>query len=204
MLFVAVCNIIGSLIALVYRLLAGDYTVAFIFKALTVLIIALGIFGYHFYDLKRLDYSKRSSVSIGTFSAVVALSVIAVITAFFIVGSPLQSRMLKFDNQRVNNLTELKYQLENYYRQNQQLPADLSASQFERFVDPETNQLSEYQPLTQDQYELCATFSLDAPKDDPYRYGTDEWNFHQAGRQCFKVRISNIEKIMMEPMPATD
>lgn len=194
MLFVAVCNIIGSLIALVYRLLAGDYTIAFILKALTVLVIALGIFGYHFYDLRRQDYLKRSQVSIGTFSAVVVLSVIAVITAFFIVGSPQQSRALKFDAQRVNDLSNLKYQIENYYRQNKALPADLSDPQFERFLDPETKQSYDYNVVSKDQYELCATFGLDAPKDDPYTYGNDEWRFHKAGYQCYTVRVTDYSK----------
>ena len=52
-LFVAASFIIGDLITLVYNLLGGEATVQFLFKVLTVLLIAGLIFGYYLWDLKK-------------------------------------------------------------------------------------------------------------------------------------------------------
>lgn len=52
-LFVAASVIIGDLITLIYNLLAGELTLRFILKVLTVLLIAGLIFGYYLWDLRK-------------------------------------------------------------------------------------------------------------------------------------------------------
>jgi len=52
-LFVAAGVIIGDLITLIYNLLAGELTLRFILKVLTVLLIAGLIFGYYLWDLRK-------------------------------------------------------------------------------------------------------------------------------------------------------
>lgn len=52
-LFVAAGVIIGDLITLVTNLLAGDLTLRFILKVLTVFVIAATIFGYYLWDLRQ-------------------------------------------------------------------------------------------------------------------------------------------------------
>jgi len=52
-LFIAAAIIIGDLIALLTRLLAGDLTTRFGLKFLTVLVIAAGIFYYYLVDLRK-------------------------------------------------------------------------------------------------------------------------------------------------------
>jgi len=52
-LLVAAGVIIGDLITLIYNLLAGELTLRFILKVLTVLLIAGLIFGYYLWDLRK-------------------------------------------------------------------------------------------------------------------------------------------------------
>jgi len=52
-LFVAAGVIIGDLTALVYGFLGGDLSARFALKALTVAVIAGGIFGYYLWDLRQ-------------------------------------------------------------------------------------------------------------------------------------------------------
>ena len=52
-LFVAAGVIIGDLITLLYNLLGGELTLRFMLKVLTVLVIALLIFGYYLWDLRK-------------------------------------------------------------------------------------------------------------------------------------------------------
>ena len=52
-LFVTALIIIGDLVALIYNLLGGEFTLRFILKVLSVFFVAGSIFGYYFYDVKR-------------------------------------------------------------------------------------------------------------------------------------------------------
>ena len=52
-LFVAAGVIIGDLTALVYSFLGGELSLRFALKALTVAVIAGGIFGYYLWDLRQ-------------------------------------------------------------------------------------------------------------------------------------------------------
>lgn len=52
-LFVAAAVLVGDLTAVIYNLLAGDLTVRFILKALTVVLVAGAVFGYYLWDLRE-------------------------------------------------------------------------------------------------------------------------------------------------------
>lgn len=54
-LFVAACIIVGDLIVLLYGLLSGELTVRVVLKALTVGLIAGGIFGYYLWSMRVDD-----------------------------------------------------------------------------------------------------------------------------------------------------
>ena len=111
--------------------------------------------------------------------------------------------MIKFDQQRVQNLTDLRWQIRTYYKQNEVLPEDLSANQFNRFEDPVTSDPYEYRVISEDRFEICATFALKAEDNSDFAYypkGEDEWNFHEAGYQCFEIRIEDSEKEFLEPV----
>lgn len=193
MLFVAFCNIVGSLVALVFKFLDGIFFSSFILKALTILVIALGIFGYTWFDLRRKNYSARSQIS--TLSAVLVsvFALGAIVWSFFIMGSPLRARMLNYDRQRVQDLSSLSYAINNYVTANKKLPADFSEPQFVPYKDPETQEPYEYRVLNEKEYELCAVFSLDAESANNPKYPMEyyaryeSWYYHKKGRQCYKL-----------------
>jgi len=197
MLFIAALNIIGSLIALVFKLLDGEYTVGSLLKIGVVFLIALGIFGHYWIDLKRHDYSSRSKMSQTAFIIVVALTVAAIVGGFILAPSPQVSRDLNFDRQRAEDLTTLRFQVDNFYSQNEKLPEgeDLEAQQFSLLSDPETQEPYEYIIVSPDEYEICATFALSIKDfDDNTRYPryNEEWYYHEAGRQCFTQKINDL------------
>ncbi len=209
MLFIAFCNIVGSLIALVFKFLDGIFFSSFILKALTIFVIALGIFGYNWYDLKRKDYEAKSQVSLISAVLVIVLSVGAIIGGFVISGSPQRARKMNFDRQRINDLSSLRYQINEYERVNKKLPYDLSDSQFLRFKDPETKNQYEYSFIGDKEYQLCANFSLPAEAlnnktfEADY-YGYETWNYHKGGRQCYKLILdekNNYGKPIPAPIP---
>ena len=59
-LFVAAGVIIGDLTALVYGFLGGELSLRFALKALTVAVIAGGIFGYYLWDLRQEERETQA------------------------------------------------------------------------------------------------------------------------------------------------
>lgn len=202
-LFVSAITIIIDLIRLVYIFYSGELTTRFLLKVLVVLIVAVAVFAYYFWDLKRTADKKYRLPKIAAWiTGVIILG--SLVASFFIVGSPATQRQRRFDDQRVSHLQSLQNEIVTYWQQKEKLPERLddlqnSISGFAPPVDPETGAAYEYnviEPLT---FELCAEFktaslgperSAKIPQPityyfDPYQ---QNWN-HQAGRVCFSRTI---------------
>ncbi len=204
-LFIAALVIIGDLVFTVNTFLNGEITVRFILKALSVLAVAGVVFWYYLDDVRR---SVPSTTAKYVAWVCVAVVLVGIVGAFFIVGSPMTARSLQFDQQRVNDLQSIQYQVVNYWQRKGVLPktlADLndSISGYVAPVDPQTSAQYEYtvKSATNLSFELCATFILDSdinrnannvktmPVPAMYFDGISEnWN-HGAGRMCFERTI---------------
>lgn len=201
-LFVTALVIISDLVFVINAFLSGDeLTVRFILKALSIVIVAGVVFGYYLDDVRRLDPSKLAKY-FASGSIVVVL--VAIMSAFFIIGSPNNASLAKRDQQRINDLQNIQYQVVNYWQRKGELPktlADLndSISGYINPQDPKTNEQYEYiikdsTPLT---FELCANFSLDSKLQGGksmstypvYEGGISQNWVHLVGRVCFERTI---------------
>lgn len=201
--FIAAVTIIIDLITLLYNFWGGELTIRFVLKTLVVLLVAMGVFGYYFWDNRRKGGEKIRTARI-ILSAVALLVVASIITGFFIVGSPETQRQRRLDEQRVQNLQMLQGEIVNYWAQKNVLPQNLdeltnTISGFVPPKDPVTNAPYEYRVKDSLVFELCASFtetsignnSKTAPMPlrpgyyDPYR---QNWA-HEKGRACFERTI---------------
>jgi len=205
LLLATIIVIITSLIRLVFSFLEGEYAANTLFKIITMLLIALAVFGYYAVDLKRHDYGKRHAISQGAFVGVIILVLASVIGGVVIAPSPQEARLLEFDERRVEDLSILNNQIVDHYRQNESLPEDLNEPQFDQYRDPETGESYPYKIISETEYELCATFTLAVEKNPNVRpkIGPEGWYFHQAGQECFQQKISaqllkNLRPILVE------
>lgn len=193
-LFLAAVTIIVDLITLVNRFLEGDLTTRFVLKVLVVLITAGAVFAYYFWDLHRetLPTSRPSKFLASLVSLVVLASIMS---GFFIIGSPMKARALRFDERRVNDLSMLQGEIINFWQQKKKLPnalADLKDDirGFTAPTDPAAGAAYEYKKLKELSFELCATFNLETPMQRKQQYQHYEkvydqnWQ-HEAGRACF-------------------
>src|SRR3989338_8982898 len=57
---------------------------------------------------------------------IITIVAVAVVAGFFIVGSPQEERLRRFDEQRVSDLQNLQYQILNYWQNKNKLPVVLS------------------------------------------------------------------------------
>lgn len=134
--------------------------------------------------------------------------IVAIGAGLFIVGSPFQERMARFDQRRLSDLQNIQYQIANYFAAKGSLPASLADMQgFEGFsapLDPQSRAPYEYAVKGPMQFQLCATFAMDSmdKSGDPeaikeaissYRGPEPQFGnwWHPAGRGCFDITLEN-------------
>lgn len=208
-LFVAAVNIIGSVISLVYQFLGGNYTANFILKAATVLVIAAVVFGFYFWELRRIEYRQRNPWAVATLLGVAVLFAGLLVGGFALIGSPLTARKYEFDQRRVDAAMQVRWQVEEEYRRVGAVPQALEAlakigADFTVGRDPETNTPFGYEQLADNRYQLCVEFALRtprlrsprsapvAPMRKPYGERSPEgvWYEHGAGRECHTFTLT--------------
>ena len=103
-LFVAGLAIAGDLVTLLTTFLNGEeLTTSFLLKILVIFLVAAGVFMHFIADLRGYWMAfpmRKRYVSIGVAGILAA----AIVSGFFIVGTPAQARLARFDAQKVNDL----------------------------------------------------------------------------------------------------
>jgi len=200
-LFIAGVTIAIDLIVLVNTFLNGDLSSRFLWKALTILVVIGAGFLYYAYELKgRWEQNAKQSVTIaGLVSAVV---IVAIVSGFFLIGSPTAQRLERLDAEKVNDLSSIQSQIVSFWQAKERLPESLEDLKDPLVgtyvpVDPETNEPYVYRVTGPLSFELCATFNQEnnadvavKPARDPY-YGypyEEDWQ-HSVGEECFERTI---------------
>lgn len=208
-LFLAAGIAIGWLVRVLNTFLNGDFTTAFLLKALAVLFTTGSIFYYY----RAITKGEENKPAIRYYAYFVALVILAaVVSAFFVVGSPESRRITRQDQQRRNDLQNIQYQIGDYFRAKEKLPTKLTDlnDSFRGVVipkDPATGKDYEYKLKDADTFELCAEFALPwSPNQYPGKNSADiampsmggyggyygpsgeTWQ-HETGRQCFERTI---------------
>jgi hypothetical protein len=208
-------SIVGDLIYMVYNFLEGEISIRFFLKALTVLVVAGMVFGFYYFERKKIQYKKDIPRSLfSNFGyAMIAIVVVGIILGFVATGSPATERKRAFDETRAKDLSQIASCIESYANKFEKLPTSLKDFTQTNMPyctvkrDPETKEPYEYRVITQlspvsfdseeGEFELCAVFSLDSGDDiDAERmYGSynSKWHEHNAGRSCDTeiVRVRN-------------
>lgn len=206
-LFVAGVTLTVDLIVLVNTFLGGEITLRFVLKVFAILVVAAAVFGRYFFDVRKeaVGEEKRMRLFAWGTSGVVVLSIVG---SFFIIGSPMNARLARFDAQRLSDLQTLQWQVITYWQQKEALPTALEnlESPLTGFVaprDPQTAAAYEYRALSDLSFELCATFSLEGASSSvsgkypgvsmpypgyPGMEADANWE-HGTGRACFERTI---------------
>jgi hypothetical protein len=182
-LFFAAATAIGDLITLVVNFLGGDFTASFLLKVFVIIMIAGGIFGYYFWDMRR----TQVIASFNKVAMLVAIGSISVtfMAGFFIIDSPVVARQKNLDQQVISNLQSIDGSVQNYFSQSYQLPEKLDVLQQTTFMANLGNIKDvTYEIKNSTTYKLCATF-MRSNMDDASSWAGPEWK-HEAGNFCFE------------------
>lgn len=200
--FLAGATIVVDLIILLTTFLQGEeLTIAFLLKVAVVLLVVGAGFMHFLADLwgyweKYPAKARYINWSVGV------LVLAAIIAGFFIVGSPRDARLIRFDSQKISDMQTIQSQIVYYYQQKEVLPNSLSElndplSYFTVPLDPQSGAQYEYRKTANLSFELCAEFNKEG--DDrtmrgysmpiPVEMGmSNNWE-HAAGRACFTRTI---------------
>lgn len=205
-LFIAGITIAVDLIYVLYAFLNGtDITERFLLKALAVLLVAAIGFMHFVADLWGYweQFPSRNRLVAWATGALVLVTVVA---GFFIVGTPAQARLYRFDDEKVNDLQSIQYQIVNYWQTKQKLPAALAdlndpLSNYTVPEDPQKGDSYTYKTTGKMSFQLCATFNAvtqgnsaqgvpaaPTPANGAGRTIADNWQ-HGAGQVCFDRTI---------------
>ncbi len=133
---------------------------------------------------------------------IIGIVVIAIVVGFFIVGSPGDERIRRFDERRISDLGVIQSEIIYYWQSKEILPAVLDNLRDDLRgvslpLDPDTSAPYEYKVLSDKSFELCAVFSL--PSDEKTvesntlvrpapsfggGFENSSWG-HKAGQVCF-------------------
>lgn len=190
-LFAASITVVVDLIQFVNSFYSGELTLPFFLKVLSVLIIAVITFAYFKWDLDR-EHGKSPWAKIHAISSSVFLLVVLGL-GFVFAGSPGHQRQIRLDEERVQDLQSIEYQIGEYWRQKEALPEALTDLQrdlyyFELPVDPDTEAAYEYNVLGELSFELCAHFDRASQPALNLRNEVTTWK-HEAGDVCFERSI---------------
>ncbi len=205
-LFLSGVAIAADLITILTSFLSGEaLTTVFLLKAAVVLVVAIVVFAYFSADLKgywEMYPSRKRYASIAV--ALIAIATIA--GGFYVVGTPQQARLERFDVQKVNDLQVLQPQIVYYWQAKRVLPAklgDIVASGVNSSIplyDGQSGQQYGYQITGPRSFKLCATFNAanrtsvglqtETREVQPIKGTgtTDNWD-HKEGDVCFERTI---------------
>lgn len=203
-LFIAALTGLIDLITLINTFLGGEITTRFGLKVAIVLLIAIGVFLHFLADLKGYwIVNSKKAMYVGV--SVALLVIASIVAGFFIIGTPGEVRKLRYDDQKVQDLQTIQYQITNYYQQKRALPASLDAlsdplANFIVPTDGQTNLPYAYTVTAPLHFKLCATFNAPTPDQKgrggydtavsmPVNGGMSEVWTHGAGETCFERTI---------------
>ncbi|MBT3817040.1 MAG: hypothetical protein HOE80_03005 [Candidatus Magasanikbacteria bacterium] len=133
------------------------------------------------------------------FTSILIIVIGAIGFSLYSVGSPAKAREMQFDKQRVRDLEDIVYDMEDYHRRKKAMPETYQEMNTRKILDPKTKKPYAYRHLSESDYELCATFTY-ASRERAFEYDRlmymgEEDNIHEyiymhgAGEQCFQFEL---------------
>lgn len=195
--------ILGDLVAVILAYLNGEVTTRFILKA-TVLFVIIGAgLGYYILDARGY-WQKNEQKSLLYGLAALMMTVAIVATGITYSDSPTEIRERALDQRQIEDLQDMQWRIEEFYRTEGNLPEEIDAL-YRGIAAPEApeNRNAYVYTVTADGFELCATFSqpsqgraslsISRPvTDGMVIQNPHNWD-HGTGEWCFERIINDTE-----------
>lgn len=200
-LLVAGAVILGDLVAVIYSFLNGELTVRFVLKALSMFVVIGSAFAYYVLDAKEYwQKHEKNSLIYGAGTLVVVI--VAILMGFMRIETPSEVREIAIDQNQINDLQNIQYQIEAFAQVENRLPESLEETYGELPV-PQMDERPDYTyaRTSASTFELCAEFAFDsrngmyseksiAPIAEPWMIrNAYTWDY-KAGNWCFERAVN--------------
>jgi len=218
-IFVAGATVIIDLITLINTYLGGEISIHFILKVVVVLLVMSAALMHFLADIWGYwDINPQYARTVG--GAVGFLILATIVSGFFIIGSPGEVRLYRFDDQKVSDLQNIQYQVVSYWQTQGSIPGKLSdlndsLGGYTVPLDTQTGSAYIYATTSSMSFKLCATFNATTQANSPtatniaypsmpdgstgYDLQSSSW-YHQAGNVCF-IRTIDPKRYPVTPKP---
>lgn len=183
-----------DLVVVIMTFLEGEISERFILKALAVLVVIGCAFFYYLRDAK--GYWLKNEAQSLLFAGATAVIVLAsVITGGLNIDTPVEVREQKIDNQVIQDLQDMQWRIEDYYRTNDTLPENLQElyGAFDAPTAPENRSDYKYETVDATKYKFCGEFAHDSSRNDSIARPVMEKNYnwdYKAGEWCFEREVT--------------
>ena len=133
-------------------------------------------------------------------AGIISICVIGVIImALITTGGPFFAQSKAYDQQMTSDISRIKGAIDNYVEQIKELPISLSVlpSNLKK-NDPKTNEIYSYSKIDRQNYQICANFETDSPKNADSYYAPSPEYTYKKGINCFKYNVN-----IYIPLPPT-
>ncbi len=201
-MFVTIATVMGDLITTIFSFLDGELTIRFFLKALTILVVAGGIFTYYLMDMKNASEKSRKKKNKLWGIAYWIVVLIPFIWSLTIMENPAETKLRKIDRDTEQMLSTINDQIESYHRIEQKIPNELSELTSPQYYMPSIEKIKEkgitYKKIDERKYELCANFERDNTHDDDIpQYSPYDKNWtHTEGVYCFTLKVSKPTEVV--------
>lgn len=200
--------LLGDLVTVILYYLNGDITLRFILKAAALLFVIGAAFYYYILDAKGYwNKNEKKSQMFGAGATVLVVVVLAL--GFLNSDTPQEARQMRFDQQQIDNLSDMQWRIDEHYQVKKVLPESVSVVYTDIGLEvpaaPEGREAYTYSITDSDTYELCAVFAQpsqqrgadeskpammeDVAMVNPY----NNWD-HGAGKTCFERTVVDYTK----------
>ncbi len=201
-------TIIVDLMVTFYSFLSGELTTKFILKAIVILGIAALVFFYYLYDIGREKFIADDP-KIKLYRNIFGLiAVVSLVFGIYFNTSPGDVRAEKEDRERVNRLSSIHWQVEQYLREKKSMPENLEAIEDQLYDggidDPVTDEAFPYSVTGENTYSICATFEFSNREREVNNgyWRNPDW-LHDAGEYCFDKTVERPTELREVPLPPT-
>ncbi len=196
-LLVAGGVLLGDLITLIIYFLNGEITTRFLLKVFVLMFVVGSAFYYYLLDVRNY-FAKREKLALTFASGVVAVVLASISYGYTKIETPNEVRETRLDDQQLEDLRDMSWRVEDFYRENEALPDSLDTlyKVGKPPAAPEGRETYSYTKTGDDSYQLCATFAEQSDEMD-IRWDR-EWE-HKAGNWCFDKKI--VEEPTLKDVP---
>jgi hypothetical protein len=124
-------------------------------------------------------------------AALVATTAVVLVVGlgFWKTRGPSTQRLVRMDDKRIQNVSQLANEINQRYQHDKQLPEKLSDFQKTRYADPITGKPPDYTAKPPTDYTLCTEFVTDGSKEGLIGV-LGFWN-HSKGPKCYEFHAAD-------------